>query len=92
MYNDQTESCDLYVVLSITNENLGEKAWSLAIVANQLLASETRDICGWGELMRAVEVMCTTGLYLLLARRSDLQKWQSVVLISKYTYTIITPH
>ena len=75
MYNDQTESCDLYVVLSITNENLGEKAWSLAIVANQLLASEHEISVGGGELMRAVEAMCTTGLHLLLARRSDLQKW-----------------
>ena len=44
MSNDQTESYKLYVVLSVTNDNLGEKALSLAIVANQLLASETRNI------------------------------------------------
>ena len=44
MYNNQTESCDLYVVLSVTNENLGEQALSLAIVASQLLESETRNI------------------------------------------------
>ena len=35
MYYDQTESCELYVVLIVTNEGPGEKALSLAIVANQ---------------------------------------------------------